>query len=402
MQSQTDITLDPTFSVFRSLREEGVLRAIRHRPTMQLISSTIENATIQDKARTRIFAGFQRMGKFLRRLARYNTLSFAAEMVYVFGVPDVTLPKIPNVTYVPLKPTDQLAKEWFLVSYGPDYWSALATEELTHIDDPDHLRMFDGYWTFDQPLIAKLHDQLSTVVAAPPLSFDPAKRNADRQLILMGRTMERLTARVERMGEKTDALLKAEANTAVKLGAQPPADAPVAAPQQEQEAVILFSDIRDFANLTESMRPAEIATKVLTPYFDSVSEIIMRHGGRIDKFLGDGVLAVFGLDASPNSADAALAAAAEILKATAKNQLVAGIGLDAGPVLISQIGSAQYKESTIIGATVNHAHRISQQARNEVWLSQAVYGKLSANEGIKPKGEMMFKGLTQPITIYTL
>jgi hypothetical protein len=211
MQHQPESSLDSTFSVFRGLRDAELLRAIRRRQTMQLISSTLENATIQDKARTRIFAGFQRMGKFVRRLARYHELSFKAELVYVFGVPDVTVPKIPNVIYVPLKPTDQLAKEWFLVSYGPEYWSALATQEITSIDDPDALRRFDGYWTFDHTLIAKLHDQLAGVVGAPPLTFDPVKRNLDRQVFLMGRAMDRLTLRLEQAGERTDALIRAEA-----------------------------------------------------------------------------------------------------------------------------------------------------------------------------------------------
>ena len=202
MQDRPTPTLDSSFSVFRTLRETNSLRAIRSRQTMQLISSLIENATIQEKAKTRIFAGFQRMGKFVRRLARYNTLSFNAEIVYVFGVPDVPVPQIPNVIYVPLQPTDQLAKEWFLVSYGSEYWSALATQEITSIDDPDPLRQFDGYWTFDHALISTLHDELARAVDAPRLPFDPSRRNFDRQVFLMGRAMDRLTTRLERVDSR--------------------------------------------------------------------------------------------------------------------------------------------------------------------------------------------------------
>ncbi|MBC8099819.1 MAG: hypothetical protein H7Y11_10280, partial [Armatimonadetes bacterium] len=105
---------------------------------------------------------------------------------------------IPRVTYVKLEPGTQLAKEWFLVSYGKDYFSALATEEQTHITDADEDRRFNGAWTFDVELVTILHDWLSSAVKAPPLVIADSERNYPSQIKLMGNTMGRMVGRMDK------------------------------------------------------------------------------------------------------------------------------------------------------------------------------------------------------------
>src|SRR5689334_15527417 len=147
------VSIDPAFSIYKLVdRLKNQNTILRHRQSMSEVSYEIENATLLDGAHTRIFAGFQRMSKFVPQIPRYTKMALQAESVYVFGIPDTELPSIPNITYVPLEATDQLAKEWFLVSYGIDYASALATQELTRIDDPDEQRQFNGVWTFNVSL----------------------------------------------------------------------------------------------------------------------------------------------------------------------------------------------------------------------------------------------------------
>jgi DICT domain-containing protein len=164
------ITIDPTFSVYRLLQrinQEPVV--LRSRPVMTRISYTIEDATRLNAARNRIFAGFQRFSKVLPQMQRYQEIAAFAESVYIFGVPDVELPALEKVTYVPLENNDFLSKEWFVISAGPTFNSALCSNELTHIDDPDSQRQFEGLWTFNKEMVDILQGWLSSAVDAPEL-----------------------------------------------------------------------------------------------------------------------------------------------------------------------------------------------------------------------------------------
>lgn len=189
--------IDPTFSVYqltkRSMQNTAVMS---HRKTMSVISNEIENATLNDDANTVVFSSFQRMSRFLPQLKRYRQLASKSKHVYVFGVVDCELPAIENITYVPLQPDDQLAKEWFLVSFGHDYFTALATEELTHIDDPDHMRQFKGVWTYDVFLVSILHEWLSGIVGMRLEQRQSEQHDYQRQAEIMSNTIGRMTVRV--------------------------------------------------------------------------------------------------------------------------------------------------------------------------------------------------------------
>ena len=203
------IVIDPTFSVYHLVERGHEQAMLRHRKTMSLVSYQIENASIEDMVRTRVFSGFQRLSKFLPQMERYRKLAEVAESVYVFGVDDVMPPPIPNLTYVPLRPQDQLSKEWFLVSYGKDYYSALATEELTHIDDPDDERMFRGLWSFDERLVSILHDWLSRVVDADTYDIhreidEAGGHNMTSQMQLVANAMQRMVALTDRLEAQAD------------------------------------------------------------------------------------------------------------------------------------------------------------------------------------------------------
>ena len=191
------ITIDPQFSVFHLVdRVQLGNSVLNHRRTMSLVSYEIENATLTHGARNRIFAGFQVMSKFIPQIERYTSLAQRAESVYVFGVMDVQPPPLPHVTYVSLTQTDQLAKEWFLVSHGQDYFSALATEEVSHITDPDDQRVFKGLWTFDLSMVMILESWLTSAVDARPLQISDLEHNFSQQIRLMAATLGRFTARL--------------------------------------------------------------------------------------------------------------------------------------------------------------------------------------------------------------
>jgi DICT domain-containing protein len=186
-----NIVIDPAFSVYElvdRIKRRGAL--IHHRRTMSLISYQIEDALIKDGAKGRVFAGFQRMSKFLPQVPRYERLAVQAESIYVFGIPDAEPPAIPNITYVPLKADFQLAKEWFLVIHGPAYQSLLATEELSDGDDPDESRIFQGVWAFDADMVQIIEEWLTSAVDARPLEY--ASRDTSQKIGFIKRAVERL------------------------------------------------------------------------------------------------------------------------------------------------------------------------------------------------------------------
>lgn len=210
--------IDPKFSVYELVeRVEKQSTLLRHRRTMSLISYEIENATLMDGAKTRVFSSFQVMSKFLPQEKRYRKLARQAESVYVFGVPDITPPKIDGITYIYLNKTDALAKEWFLVSYGPDYASALATHELSKLEDPDHERVFKGLWTFDERIVSILEEWLTSAVDAPPLIIP--ERNDSSQIRIMSGNIARLTSRLEHAHETN--VTKEEVSQTVEKELQP-------------------------------------------------------------------------------------------------------------------------------------------------------------------------------------
>ena len=166
-----NIAIDPEFTIYGLLqRAQGESPVLRDRPTMTRISYTIEDATRKNQAYNRIFAGFQRYSRVVPQLHRYREIARYAESIYIFGVPDVDLPAIENVLYVPLSKTDRLAHEWFVISSGADFSSALCSTERSHIDDPDNQRRFEGLWTFDTAMVEILQKWLSSTVDALPLN----------------------------------------------------------------------------------------------------------------------------------------------------------------------------------------------------------------------------------------
>jgi DICT domain-containing protein len=197
-----ELNIDPTLSVYHlTERVQKQSTTLNHRRTMNIISYEIENATLLDGARTRIFSSFQRMSRFIPQVERYTKLAKKAEMIYVFGIPDVEVPPIENVTYIPLTPDDQLAREWFIVSYGRDYATMLSTEEQSRFTDADSERVFRGLWTFQPTLTSIIAEWLSRVVNAAPFGFSEDDHNAAQQNKFIDSIKRRLDARLARQGE---------------------------------------------------------------------------------------------------------------------------------------------------------------------------------------------------------
>lgn len=145
---------------------------------------------------------------------------------------------------------------------------------------------------------------------------------------------------------------------------------------EEAEATVLFSDLRGFTTFSETM-PASRVIEILNRYLATMSEAIREHGGTLCSYLGDGILAVFGVPiGQPDHADRALAAAREMLgpaleqfnaelRAEGVDEgFLMGIGLNTGPVMHGNVGSEWRCEYTVIGDTVNTASRLEGMTKN--------------------------------------
>jgi adenylate cyclase len=136
----------------------------------------------------------------------------------------------------------------------------------------------------------------------------------------------------------------------------------------ERLVTMMFADLRGFTTLAERLYPYD-SVFLLNRYFEVMAAAIERHGGEVDKFLGDGIMAVFGMDPSPeagsrNAVNAArdMLAALEGLNAefagTLSERLRMGIGLHTGPVVLGRVGGGRQSGLTALGDTVNIASRL--------------------------------------------
>ena len=135
----------------------------------------------------------------------------------------------------------------------------------------------------------------------------------------------------------------------------------------------MFSDIRNFTSMSEKMSPEEVL-QFLNSYMERMIDVIVEHGGIIDKFMGDGILATFGVPVrSENHAEQALKAALDMQKsleelnakrrAENKSDIRIGVGLHTGVVIAGNIGNKRKTEYTVIGDTVNLASRIESMTK---------------------------------------
>ncbi len=178
-----------------------------------------------------------------------------------------------------------------------------------------------------------------------------------------------------------------------------------------QTITILFADIRGFTRISEHAPPEKIVS-LLNRYFSAMTDIIFAHGGTLDKYLGDGLMALFGAPTTtPDDASNALNAAVAMqrrllginreLREEGFAEIGVGMGLHTGEVIVGYIGSDRRSEYTAIGDTVNTSSRLESNARGgEILISDATAKAAHSRYKLKPREAIMVKNRQQPVNLW--
>ncbi|HTD23163.1 MAG TPA: adenylate/guanylate cyclase domain-containing protein [Terriglobales bacterium] len=184
---------------------------------------------------------------------------------------------------------------------------------------------------------------------------------------------------------------------------------------EKRELTIFFSDIRSFTTMTEKSDPTELLV-LLNEYLTAMTEIIFKHDGIVDKFIGDGILAYWGAF-TPGKNHALLAAKASLemmrrleelnqkWKAEGRQPISIGIGLNTGDVIFGNVGSGKKVEFTVIGDPVNLASRLeglNKEFGTNIIISEQTRERLGDAAIVRPLGGVKVKGKTVETQVYEL
>jgi len=180
---------------------------------------------------------------------------------------------------------------------------------------------------------------------------------------------------------------------------------------RRMDVTVLFADIRGFTPLSEKLAPEEVVA-LLNDYLTHMTDVIFRHEGTLDKFLGDGLMAVFGAPvAQPESTLHAVLAALEMRARLQEFNLArqvggqapvrVGIGINSGEAVVGNIGSRERMDYTVIGDTVNVAQRIQAGASSgQIVVAEDAYRRVAEYVEARPLGRFQLKGKTREVELF--
>ena len=185
---------------------------------------------------------------------------------------------------------------------------------------------------------------------------------------------------------------------------------------EERKVTVLFSDIRDFAWISERLSAKEVVA-LLNDYFEGMVEAIFSYDGTLDKFLGDGLMALFGAPTAHGNDEERAISAAFLMRdklrefnqmQIKKEDMVAisvGIGISTGQAVVGNIGSKERMQYTAIGDTINTAARIEDLCKEfdaDILVDEATYKEAKDVFSAEKMGQVKVKGKDNPVIIYKI
>jgi adenylate cyclase len=180
---------------------------------------------------------------------------------------------------------------------------------------------------------------------------------------------------------------------------------------RKERLTIFFSDVRGFTSMSEQMEPQEVQ-RLLSEYFTEMTSILFRHGGTLDKFMGDAIMAFFGNpEPQPDHAKRAVLMALEMQEAIARmnrkwaaegrRTIGVGMGINTGDVTVGNLGSKDFLDYTVIGDAVNLACRLEQNAKaGHILITQATYDEVKDLVEVERMEPIKVKGKSEPVPVY--
>lgn len=180
---------------------------------------------------------------------------------------------------------------------------------------------------------------------------------------------------------------------------------------QKKELTVLFSDIKEFTSHSSRMSPAQVQ-RLLNEYFEAMVEIVFRHQGTVDKYMGDGLMVFFGdPESQPDHALRAVETAVDMQRRVAELRdrwleetgfpVRIRIGINTGEVVVGNMGSSQRLAYTVIGSPVNLAQRLESNAPvGGILISEATRRLVQDRVRTRPLGPIRVKGMEEPVEVH--
>lgn len=351
--------------------------------TLLAISRGIEDAVIYSELKGTFYAGFQRFSAFLPQMPRFKQLAAVCGRVLVFGFPDVAVPEIPNLEFIPLDEDAPLVQEWFIVFNHPDFNVALVTQQIGEqnpVLNLGHKRQYKGGMTLQPELIATIRRAFVDALPSesgtarivpstekvPPRPYQTFFRifmnsleRSNRQLAAVYASLEKQNKDLEELNNIVKTMMSRTAWEQANLASNQTFKA--VENYRSETLSVLTTDIQGFTTMSEIV-PAKQLVPSLNDYLDLLATTVYQHNGDVDKFLGDGMLAFF---QRPCDAVQAAIGIQRHIRLFNERQINKGckafptrIAIVTGPCLVARIGSRDRQEVTVLGDTVNTSSRL--------------------------------------------
>lgn len=173
----------------------------------------------------------------------------------------------------------------------------------------------------------------------------------------------------------------------------------------EQVVTVLFCDVRDSTALADRVGVRRFS-QILSHYYQEITRIVFDHNGMIYQYMGDGIMAVFGVydknDPVGNAVQTGLTIIQQAgeLSQTAGENLYLGIGINTGPTMAGYLEMRERIEFNVLGDTVNVCQRLQQTARNQIFIGGTTYQGLEGRFNTQPRGSLKVRGRSQPLEVY--